>query len=82
MKVDKFGAGLIGAVLLAIGLAVLFTDLDPLVLCFKQCDIPRALAGLLGPDLLKILTGGFFLALAALFLVPLINWGKSSKRLD
>ncbi|MDP4300944.1 hypothetical protein [Leptothrix discophora] len=82
MKVDKFGAGLIGAILLLVGLAVLFTDLDPLVLCFKQCDIPRALAGLLGPGLLKILTGGFFVVLAALFLVPLISRIKGSKRLD
>lgn len=82
MKIDKFGAGLIGAVLLVVGLAILFTDLDPLVLCFKQCEIPRALAGLLGPGLLKILAGGFFLVLATLFLVPLVSGSKNSRRLD
>jgi hypothetical protein len=82
MKIDTFGAGLIGIVLLLVGLAILLTDLDPLVLCFKQCDFPRALASLLGPGLLKILTGGFFVALAALFLVPLVSESKGSKRLD
>lgn len=77
MKVDTFGAGLIGIVLLLTGLAILLTDLDPLLLCFKRCDFPRAVVSLLGPALLKILTGGFFVAVAALFLVPLV---KGSKR--
>lgn len=58
MKIDRFGAGLIGTVLLGVGLSVLLTDLDPLALCFKRCDIPKALAGLLGPGVLKILIGG------------------------
>lgn len=82
MKIDKFGAGLIGTLLLVVGLTILFTDLDPLMLCFKQCDIPRALASLLGPGLLKILAGSFFVVLAALFLAPLVSGSKSNKRLD
>jgi hypothetical protein len=83
MTVDKFGAGLLGAVLLVVGLALLFGDLDPLVLCFKQCHFPKALASLLGPGLLKLLTGGFFVVLAALFLVPLVRGAsRRSKRLD
>lgn len=82
MKVDRLGAWLIGTVLLAVGLAVLVSDLDPLALCSKQCDLPRALAGLLGPGLLKVLIGGFFVGLGALFLVPLLTRGKPSKAPD
>lgn len=81
MKVDKLGAWLIGTVLLVVGLAVLVSDIDPLALCTKQCDLPKALAKLLGPSLLKILTGSFFVVLGALFIAPLIR-GKSNKQPD
>lgn len=82
MRVDRFGAGLIGAVLLLVGVALLLSDLDPLALCFKQCDIPKALVLLLGPTLFKLLVAGFFVVLSLLFLVPLINGGKNRKARD
>lgn len=82
MKIDRFGAGLIGTVLLGVGLSALLTDLDPLALCFKRCDIPKALVGLLGPGVLKILIGGGFVGLAVLFLAPLVNRSKGSRPLD
>jgi hypothetical protein len=82
MKIDRLGAWLVGSVLLGVGFATLITDLDPLALCFKQCDLPKALASLLGPKLLKILIGGFFVAMGALFLMPLVIGGKRNKTAD
>ena len=70
MSVARFGGFLIGGILLATGLAIVASDMDPLVLCFKQCDIPKALGALLGPNILRALIGGFFFVLAALFLLP------------
>jgi hypothetical protein len=82
MKIDTFGAVLIGSVLLGVGLSLLFTDIDPLALCFKRCDIPKAIASLLGQGALKILTGGFFVGVALLFLAPLVSKPKSRKPLE
>jgi hypothetical protein len=76
MSIDKIGALVIGGVMLFVGVAILVTDIDPLALCLKQCDLPKALATILGPSLLKLLTGGVFIGIAAVFLVPAIRADK------
>ena len=73
MRVETFGGWVIGAVLLAVGFAVLFSDIDPVVLCFKQCDIPKAIGALFGSVVLRSLTGRILVLLGLLFLVPLIR---------
>jgi hypothetical protein len=73
MRVETFGGWLIGAVLLAVGLAVLVSDIDPAVMCFKQCDIPKTIGALFGSAVLRGLTGGIFVLLGLLFLVPLVR---------
>jgi hypothetical protein len=80
MNVARAGGWIIGAILLATGLAILASDIDLLVLCFKQCDLPKALSSLLGPNLLRILVGAFFVSLAALFIWPAVtNKGRGAK---
>jgi len=78
MNVVRLGGWFLGAIMLATGLAVLASDIDPLVLCFKQCDLPRAVRSLIGPGLLRVVVGIFFLVLAALFLLPLA--GATNRR--
>jgi hypothetical protein len=79
MKVVNFGAGLIGAILLLTGVALVFTDIDPLLICFKQCNIPRALANFFGVELYKILSGTFYAVLGVLFLAPVLKKSKRQK---
>ena len=73
MKIVNFGAGLIGVILLFTGLVLIFTDVDPLLICFKQCNIPRALANFFGLGLYKILSGAFYAVLGVLFLAPIFK---------
>ena len=73
MRIETFGAWFIGTVLLVVGLAVLASDIDPAVLCFKQCDIPKAIAALFGSAFLRSITGLVFVALGLVFLVPLVR---------
>ena len=70
MKIVNFGAGLIGLVLLFTGLMLIFTDVDPFLICFKQCNIPRVLANFFGVEVYKILSGSFYAVLGALFFAP------------
>jgi len=70
MNVARVGGWIIGAIMLATGLAILASDIDPLVLCFKQCDLPKALSSLFGPHLLRVVVGAFFVSLGALFIWP------------
>lgn len=73
MRIESFGGWLIGTVLLAVGIMVLASDIDPLVLCFKQCGTPKALEALFGSAALRVVTGVFFAALGLLFIVPLLG---------
>lgn len=73
MRIETFGGWLIGGVLLAFGLAVLASDIDPALLCFKRCDIPKAIEFLFGSAFLRNLTGLIFVLLGLVFLVPLIR---------
>jgi hypothetical protein len=73
MRIETFGGWLIGGVLFAVGLAVLVSDIDPAVLCFKQCDIPKAIGAMFGSAVLRNITGLVFVLLGLLFLVPLIR---------
>jgi hypothetical protein len=73
MRIETFGGWLIGSVLLAVGLAVLASDIDPALLCFKRCDIPKAIGFLFGSGFLRNLTGLIFVLLGLVFLVPLIR---------
>ena len=73
MRIDKFGGWLIGSILFVTGVAVLTSDIDPAVLCFKRCDVPKAIASLFGSSFLRGMTGLGFVALGLLFLVPLIR---------
>ncbi|MEI2676906.1 MAG: hypothetical protein V9G29_03065 [Burkholderiaceae bacterium] len=76
MRIETLGGWLIGAVLLATGLAVLTSDIDPAVLCFKQCEFPKAVQALFGFAFLRGATGLFFVSLGLLFIVPLIRKAK------
>jgi hypothetical protein len=63
------GVLLIGVLLLVIGVAVMVTDIDPLLLCFKQC---RALEGwrvLVGQTIFRYVTGLGYAGLGILFLL-------------
>jgi hypothetical protein len=73
MRIETFGGWFIGAVLLASGVAVLVSDIDPALLCFKQCDIPRVVAALFGSTALRSITGFILVALGLVFLVPLVR---------
>jgi hypothetical protein len=77
MRIETFGGWFIGSVLLAVGLAVLFSDIDPAVLCFKQCHIPKVIAAVFGSAFLRSITGLGFLLLGLLFLVPLVRRAKA-----
>jgi hypothetical protein len=80
MRIETFGAWVIGVVLLTIGLAVLFSNIDPALLCFKQCSIPKGLSALFGSELLRVCIGFFFSALGLLFIAPLIRKPRSAKQ--
>ena len=73
MRIETFGGWLIGAVLLFVGLAVLVSEIDLAVLCFKQCDMPKVIGALFGSAVLRSITGGIFVLLGLLFLVPLVR---------
>ena len=63
------GGQLIGVLLLVVGLVVLVTDIDPLLLCFKQC---RALEGwrtLVGQTIVRCVAGLCYAGLGAGFLL-------------
>ena len=70
MSVTGIGGLLVGGVMLVTGVGVIVSGLDPLELCFKQCDIPKALVAFFGPSVVRFTVGAFFLILAALFLWP------------
>ena len=82
MKIDRVGGWLIGTVMLIVGLAVLASGIDPLVLCFKQCELPKAFIALLGPSTVRVTLGFFFLALAALFMLPLVSAARRKSGAD
>ena len=71
MSLLKVGASVVGMVLLFVGVIVLLTDIDPLVICFKQCGSERALAFLLGPRLFRLLVGSFYIVLSLSVLTSL-----------
>jgi len=73
VSIAGFGGLLIGCVLLVTGVGVIASGIDPLELCFKRCDIPKALVAMLGHSVVRVMLGAFFLALAALFLWPLFR---------
>ncbi len=73
MRIETFGVWFIGAVLFASGVAVLASDIDPALLCFKQCEVPKAIAALFGSAFLRSITGLTFVLLGLLFLVPLVR---------
>jgi hypothetical protein len=80
MRIETFGAWVIGGVLLAVGLAVPFSNIDPALLCFKQCNVPKALSALFGSELLRVAIGLFFSVLGLLFIAPLIVKLRSAKQ--
>ena len=72
MKIEIVGAFFIGGVLFTTGIAVLASNIDPAVLCFKRCDITRLVMTTFGKDVARVLagfalsgTGALFLAMAA-----------------
>jgi hypothetical protein len=73
MKIVNFGVRLIGVTLFFTGLILIFTDVDPLLICFKQCNIPRTLANFFGVEAYKILNGAFYVVIGALFVAPLFK---------
>jgi hypothetical protein len=48
---------------------ILASNIDPALLCFKKCDIPRLIAVLFGPSFFRNATGLMFVVLGLLFLV-------------
>ena len=60
MSATGIGGLLIGGVMLLTGVGVIASGIDPLELCFKQCDIPKALVALLGPSGVRFIVGAFF----------------------
>lgn len=68
-KLMVTGVQLIGGLLLMVGLVVMVTDMDPLLLCFKQC---RALEGwrvLIGQTIFRWATGLGYAGLGIGFLL-------------
>ncbi len=81
MKIDRAGGWVVGSVLLVAGMSVLASDIDPALLCFKQCDFPKALALLIGSGPARVLVGATLLVLGLAFLVPLVRSVRSSRKL-
>lgn len=73
MKIINFGLGLLGVILFLTGLTLIFTDIDPLLICFKQCEIPKVLAYFLGVELFKILNSALHILLGMFFLVTMLK---------
>jgi len=73
MKIQVFGALLIGGILFTTGVAVLASNLDPSVLCFRRCDIQRLVIETLGRDVARALTGTSLAGIGALFVLPALR---------
>ncbi len=72
MRFANLGAAIIGGTLMAVGLVALMSDIDPLVLCFKQCDLPKAIGLLFGASSLRLIVGLSYVAIGLFFLAPLV----------
>jgi hypothetical protein len=72
MKIHTIGAIFIGGVLFASGIAVLASNIDPSVLCFKQCDIKRFVIATFGRDVARTIAGASLAGVGALFLIPVL----------
>ena len=68
MRIVTFGVFFIGGVLLASGLGILLSDIDPSALCFKRCDIRRLIGAVFGENVSRVVTGLMFAAIGAAFL--------------
>ena len=73
MRILKVGAAIIGSILLAYGVSILTSDVDPLTLCSKQCGTYKALSALLGTGSLRSIIGLLYVAISLFFLVPLVT---------
>ena len=79
MRILKVGAAIIGSILLAYGVSILMSDVDPLTLCSKQCGTYKALSALLGTDSLRSIIGLLYVAISFFFLAPLVTEREESE---
>ena len=82
MRIETAGAILIGTILFTAGTAILTSDIDPNMLCFKQCNIQRIIAAAFGEGLARAISGLAFSVIGAAFLVGAYRASSRNRKLD
>jgi hypothetical protein len=78
MRIETVGALFIGGVLFATGMAVLASNIDPAVLCFKRCDIQRLVIITFGKDVARAFSGVNLASVgAAILIMPILRGIKN-----
>lgn len=81
MSFVRFGSLLIGCVLLFWGFGIVASGIDPLDLCFKQCDIPKLFVAIFGPAISRLLAGAVFVIIGVLFVVLPFSSSRGQKEM-
>lgn len=68
-RVQRWGAGVLGVILLSAGVGILVSGIDPLALCTKRCGLETLLSTVIGHSTLRTLIGAFSTGLGILFLL-------------